>query len=159
MSSSQSLLRRAVELARQNVVDADGHPFGAVIARDGEVLQEAVNECVQTGDPTAHAEMVALRRAGRTLGPDALVGATVYASGIPCPMCLAAMHFAGITEVVYAFSQEDAAPYDLSTSDVYAEVAAPAEERTLHMRYDPVRVGTEDDLTLYELWAQTTGSA
>jgi tRNA(Arg) A34 adenosine deaminase TadA len=148
-----------VELARQNVREAGGHPFGAVIARDGEVLQTGVNECVQTGDPTAHAEMVALRKAGRARGPDALTGCTVYASGIPCPMCLAAMHFAGIDEVVYAFSQEDAAPYGLSTESVYDAVAAPDGERALPMRYDPVRAHRDDEPTLYELWAQTTGGA
>lgn len=158
MPTPQALLRHAVELARQNVREAGGHPFGAVIARDGEVLYTGVNECVQTGDPTAHAEMVALRNAGRELGPDALTGGTVYASGIPCPMCLAAMHFAGISEVVYAFSQDDAAPYDLSTEHVYAEVCAPNEDSALPMRYDPVRANPDDEPTLYQLWADECGA-
>ncbi|PSQ95058.1 MAG: hypothetical protein BRD55_11025 [Bacteroidetes bacterium SW_9_63_38] len=152
MPSPDALLRRAVVLARRNVREGGGYPFGAVLTRDGTVLQEAVNECAQTGDPTAHAEMMALREAGREHGPDALVGTTVYASGIPCPMCLAAMHFADIDTVVYAFSQEDAAPYDPSTEPVYEEVCASATERSIEMRYEPVRV--DDERSLYQLWQQ-----
>jgi len=132
-----------------------GAPFGAVLARDGTVLHEAVNECVQTGDPTAHAEMVALREAGRAHSPEAVAESTMYASGIPCPMCLAAMHFAGVERVVYAFSQEDAAPYGLSTESVYEEMRIPEAERTIEMRYHPVR--TDDEQTLYQLWQEQTG--
>ena len=157
MPSPDDRLRHAVDLARRNVREANGYPFGAVLVRDDTVLHEAVNECAQTGDPTAHAEMVALREAGRTHGPDALRGSTMYASGIPCPMCLAAMHFAGIERIVYAFSQEDAAPYGLSTDPVYEEVRKPEAERTIEMRYSPVR--TDDEVNLYQLWQQKTGSA
>jgi tRNA(Arg) A34 adenosine deaminase TadA len=150
MPSPDALLQRAVALARRNVREAGGYPFGAVLAHDNTVLHEAVNECAQTGDPTAHAEMVALREAGRDHGPDALAGGTMYASGIPCPMCLAAMHFAGIERVVYAFSQEDAAPYGLSTEPVYGEIRKPEADRTIEMRYNPVRM--DNEVTLYQLW-------
>jgi tRNA(Arg) A34 adenosine deaminase TadA len=154
MPSSNALLHRAVALARRNVREAGGYPFGAVLAHDDTVLHEAVNECAQTGDPTAHAEMVALREAGREHGPEAVAESTMYASGIPCPMCLAAMHFAGLERVVYAFSQEDAAPYGLSTEPVYEELRKPEAERAIEMRYNPVRV--DDDPPLYQLWQETT---
>lgn len=163
MPTSQQLLRRAVELARENVRSVGGRPFGAVLAGPGgEVLQEAVNESVQTGDPTAHAELVALREAGRALGPGALEGATVYASGAPCPMCLAAMHLAGVEEVVYAYTQDDGAPYGLSTKDTYDEVARPEAEREIRMRHEPVRASGSSDSSepdLYALWQEQTGGA
>lgn len=159
MSSPTDLLRRSVELARRNVIEVGGRPFGAVLARDGEVLQEAVNESVQTGDPTAHAELMALRKESRVHGPEALKGATVYASGAPCPMCFAAMHLVGIREVFYAYSQEDGASHGLSTKDVYEELAMPEAERSIDIKHKPVRVDAEDAPPLYRLWEQKTGRA
>src|SRR5688572_7088440 len=80
---------------------------GAVLVRDGEVIARAVNRIHETGDPTAHAELVAIREAAQALGRPRLDGCVVYASGHPCPMCLAAMHLCGIAAAYYAYSNED----------------------------------------------------
>ena len=98
MGDSQHFLRQAVELAYANLKNG-GRPFGAVIVRNGEVIARGVNEILRTNDPTAHAELMAVRSASQTLGSQRLDGCVVYASGQPCPMCMAAMRLAGIGEV------------------------------------------------------------
>jgi tRNA(Arg) A34 adenosine deaminase TadA len=90
-----------VELALENVA-AGGRPFGAVVVRDGEELATGVNRALQDGDPTAHAELLAIREASSRLGTLSLEGATVYASGEPCPMCRAAARNAGVSRLVFA---------------------------------------------------------
>jgi len=94
-------LARAVELALENVA-AGGRPFGAIVARDGEEIAAGVNRALRDGDPTAHAELLAIREAARRLGSISLDGATVYASGEPCPMCRAAAEHAGASRLVFA---------------------------------------------------------
>jgi guanine deaminase len=94
-------LTRAIELAVENVADG-GRPFGAIVVRDGEELATGVNRALQDGDPTAHAELLAIREAARRLGTLSLDGATVYASGEPCPMCRAAARYAGVSRLVFA---------------------------------------------------------
>src|SRR5690348_13877643 len=100
MSDSHHFLREAIALARANV-QKGGRPFGAVIVRNGEIIARGVNEILSTNDPTAHAELMAIRSASQKLGSPHLHGCAVYASGHPCPMCMAAMYMAGIREVYY----------------------------------------------------------
>ncbi|CAB3798871.1 Guanine deaminase [Paraburkholderia caffeinitolerans] len=145
MTSTERFLREAIELAHANV-EKGGRPFGAVIVKDGEVLANGVNEILRTNDPTSHAEMNAIRTASQKLGSPSLAGCTVYASGHPCPMCLAAMRMAGVGEVHFAYSNEDAAPYGLSTAAVYADLAKPFAEQTIKIRHDPVRLESNTDL-------------
>jgi guanine deaminase len=97
----EAWLARTVELAVENVADG-GRPFGAIVVRDGEELAAGVNRALQDGDPTAHAELLAIREAARRLGTLSLAGATVYASGEPCPMCRAAARHAGVSRLVFA---------------------------------------------------------
>lgn len=123
MTSSASaqdiaLLRQAVDLAYANRREG-GRPFGAVIARNGKLLASGVNEIVQTSDPSTHAEMQALRVATRTSQDPSLAGCSVYASGRPCPMCLAALVMTGVERVFFAFDNTDAAPYGLSSAGSY----------------------------------------
>lgn len=138
-------LRRSIELARGNVA-AGGRPFGAVVVKNGEVVATGVNETHATHDPTAHAETVALRAAGRALGSPDLSGCSVFASGHPCPMCMAAMRMAGVTEVVFAYSNEDGEPYGLSTAAVYADLAKPFAEQSMRIRHVPARLEASPDL-------------
>lgn len=152
MEQKKRFLCEAIELARTNIA-AGGRPFGAVVVKDGAVVAEGVNEIHSTNDPTAHAEMTALRAASRKLGTPNLEGCTIYASGHPCPMCMAAMRMAGIDEVAYAYSNEDGAPYGLSTAAIYAELARPFAEQSMKIDYVPVR--PEHDLDLYESWKQS----
>jgi guanine deaminase len=145
----KSFLCEAIELAHANV-EKGGRPFGAVVVKDGEVIATGVNEILSTNDPTAHAELNAIRAASRKLGSPSLVGCAVYASGHPCPMCMAAMRLAGIGEVVYAYSNEDGTPFGLSTADVYAELAKPFAEQSMKIRHLPVRLKAR--LDLYADW-------
>src|SRR5690625_4017791 len=100
-------MERAIELALKNVREG-GDPFGAVLVKDGDVIAEGVNESHLHYDVSGHAELLAIKRAQQKLQTNDLSGYTMYASGEPCPMCLSAMYFTGITEVFYAQSIEDA---------------------------------------------------
>lgn len=151
MSEETRYLREAIALARANV-DQGGRPFGAVVVRDGAVIATGVNDILATNDPTAHAELTALRAASRQLGSPDLSGCVVYASGHPCPMCMAAMRLAGVRGVAYAYSNDDGAPFGLSTAAVYADLAKPFAEQSMHIRHLPV--AEEASPELYALWAQ-----
>ncbi|WP_312783969.1 nucleoside deaminase [Brevundimonas sp.] len=111
-------LAQAVDLALENV-RAGGRPFGAVLVRDGAVVGTGVNRMMATGDPSSHAEMEALRQAGPALGTVDLSGSVLYASGHPCPMCLAAAVMARVSAVYYAFSNADAEPYGFASTAAY----------------------------------------
>ncbi|HWU84604.1 MAG TPA: nucleoside deaminase [Rhodocyclaceae bacterium] len=114
----ESRLREAVRLARDNRSQG-GRPFGAVLAFGDSIVAAGVNDILRTHDISAHAEMGALREACRLLQRPNLAGGIMYASGQPCPMCLAAMTLAGIKEVFYAFGNDDAAPYGFSSAPTY----------------------------------------
>lgn len=124
MPTDTALLRQAVQLAHDHR-QRGGRPFGAVLARDGEVIATGVNEIVHSHDPSTHAEMQALRAGTRALARPSLAGCTMYASGHPCPMCLAALVMAGAERVVYAFGNDDAAPYGLSSEGAYQRLRLP----------------------------------
>ena len=153
VSSTERFLCEAIALARDNIRKG-GRPFGAVVGRDGEVIARGVNEMHRTNDPTAHAELLAIRAAGQALGTLRLDGCAVYASGNPCPMCLAAMRIAGVREVAYAYSNQDGEPYGLSTAAIYAELAKPFSEQSMKIDYVPLRPEGEADL--YEAWRATS---
>ena len=147
MASDETFLRQAIDLALANV-NSGGRPFGAVLVKDGQVVATGVNEMHATGDPTAHAELQAVRTACQTLGVVRLDGCTMYASGHPCPMCLAAMYLTGVARVFCAYSNEAGEAYGLSTAQVYAELAKGPAGGALPVVCVPVR-GDED---LYDTW-------
>lgn len=122
MSEAEIFMRRAVALARDNIA-AGGRPFGAVLVKDGKVLAEAANSIHASHDPTDHAEMRAIRQASAVLRSPRLDGCVIYASGHPCPMCLAAMYLCGIEQAWFAYSNEDGQPFGLSTAAIYARLA------------------------------------
>ncbi|MNS41121.1 Guanine deaminase [compost metagenome] len=151
MSTTETYLIDSIRLAMDNVRERNTWPFGAVVVKDGKVLARAVNEVEATCDPSAHAEMQAVRAASRALGKPDLSGCTVYASGHPCPMCLTAMYLAGVGSVYYAYSNEDGAPYDLSAERGYVELARPIEQREMKLVYLPAR---DEGPDLYEAWRE-----
>lgn len=151
MSDPRRFLCEAIALAQANMENG-GRPFGAVVVRNGSIIARGVNEILRTNDPTAHAELVAVRAASQTLGSPNLAGCAVFASGHPCPMCMAAMRIAGVGEVYYAYSNDDGAPYGLSTAAIYADLAKPFSEQSMTIRYEPVRPESGPDL--YEAWRQ-----
>ncbi|GAB2456205.1 MAG: nucleoside deaminase [Comamonas sp.] len=124
MHQDTQLLRQAVDLAHENRLRG-GRPFGAVLAKDGAVLATGVNDIVHSHDPSTHAEMQALRAGTRAQASPSLAGCTIYASGHPCPMCLAALVMAGAEQVFYAFDNQDAAPYGLSSEGAYQRLRMP----------------------------------
>ncbi|UXR63624.1 nucleoside deaminase [Bdellovibrio bacteriovorus] len=118
-------LEMAVNLAAENLQEHQGRPFGAVLVKDGEVIATGVNDILATFDPTAHAELSAMRSASQVLRSPRLDGCVIYASGQPCPMCLSAMHMTGIKEVYFVLSNADGEPYGLSTAKIYEEMQKP----------------------------------
>ncbi|MCL2297919.1 MAG: nucleoside deaminase [Proteobacteria bacterium] len=131
------LLQRAVELAAENAREGsknpEGGPFGAVVARDGEILAEGKNRVLVSHDPTAHAEIEAIRAACRQMRQWHLPGATLYASSEPCPMCLAAAYWARIERIVYANSRAEAEAIGFGDAEFYRELSLPEEQRRLVM--------------------------
>lgn len=147
-------LEEAIALAFENV-ERGGRPFAALVVKDERIVARAVNRMESDNDPTAHAELQALRIAGRALGSTRLDGCTVYASGQPCPMCLAAMRLAGITEIAYAHSYADGEPYGLSMAETVSELSQPLErQRWARIRHLPQAVENRPDL--YRFWAERT---
>jgi len=124
------LLSRAIELARENVRNGGG-PFGAVITRDGVIVSEAVNQVIATPDPTAHAEVQAIRLAAKKLGTFDLTGCTLYSSCEPCPMCLGAVYWSRISRVVFASDRSDAARAGFRDAQLYHEMALDPVRRTI----------------------------
>ncbi|MCG6121364.1 MAG: nucleoside deaminase [Microvirga sp.] len=141
-------LARAVALSREHMESGAGGPFGAVIVRDGRVLAEGWNEVTSTNDPTAHAEVVAIRRACRAVSDFSLKGATLYASCEPCPMCLASAYWARIGRVVFANTRQEAAAVGFDDSFIYDEIPLAPEERKLPGEHRP----REDAKAVFEAW-------
>jgi len=124
MLNHEQLLREAVRLAKTNL-DEGGRPFGAVLAMKGEIIATGVNDVNRSHDPTTHAEMEAVRTASRRLNRPDLRGSVMYASGHPCPMCLAALVIAGVDGVYYAFDNDEAGPYGFSSKTTYETLRLP----------------------------------
>jgi guanine deaminase len=127
-------LRAAIALSRQAVETGSGGPFGAVVVQDGVIVGRGTNRVVPSGDPTAHAEIVAIRRACARLGRFELSGATLYSSCEPCPMCLAAAYWARLEAVWYAASTADAGAVGFDDERLYRELAQSIDRRQLTMR-------------------------
>ncbi len=135
MSTNQeAFMRRAIALSDEHMRANHGGPFGAVVVLNGEIVGEGWNQVTSTSDPTAHAEVVAIRDACRRLGRFHLQGAELYTSCEPCPMCLSAAYWARIERTWYANDRKDAASIDFSDDDIYREVALPLESRSMPMQ-------------------------
>ncbi|WP_079527828.1 nucleoside deaminase [Halobacillus hunanensis] len=144
-------MERAVELAAGNVREG-GQPFGAVLVKDNKIVTEGVNELHETYDVSGHAELLAIRRAQKQLQTNDLSEYTMYASGEPCPMCLAAMYFAGIGKVYYGASVENAMEAGLGKAkSIYDDLQKTKTERTLSMIQMPLDEGQENPM---EIWKQ-----
>jgi guanine deaminase len=130
MNNDRSLVKHAVRLAEDGIKNGSG-PFGAIISKNGEIIAEANNKVVQLHDPTAHAEILAIRKASGLLGSHNLSGCVIYTSCEPCPMCLGAIYWAGIKKVVYASDRFDAATSGFSDSTIYNEIDLDPKERKI----------------------------
>jgi guanine deaminase len=129
--AQKDLMTRAVFLARENVIKGKGGPFGAVIAKKGIIIAEASNQVTALNDPTAHAEILAIREACNKLGSLSLDGCEIYASGEPCPMCLGAIYWAKLDRVYFAASRENAENAGFKDAEMYREMCKAAKLRKL----------------------------
>lgn len=127
----EKFMRRAIALSRQKMEENHGGPFGAVIVRDGKIIGEGWNQVTSGNDPTAHAEVTAIRAACRALGDFKLEGCEIYTSCEPCPMCLAAIYWARLDKIYYANTRRDAAAIGFDDEFLYREVSLPEAERKL----------------------------
>jgi tRNA(Arg) A34 adenosine deaminase TadA len=124
-------MSEAIRLAEENVRLGRGGPFGAVVVKGGEVIASGTNLVTSANDPTAHAEVVAIREACRILGTFQLTGCDVYASCEPCPMCLGAIYWARPDRLFFAGTREDAAAVGFDDSHIYDQIPLPPQERAL----------------------------
>lgn len=131
MTANPIWMQRAIDLARAHMEAGDGGPFGAVIVRDNALVAEGWNCVTPSHDPTAHAEIVAIRRACGALGTFSLAGCEIYTSCEPCPMCLAAIWWARLDRLYYAGSREDAACAGFDDARLYEEMERPMQERAI----------------------------
>ena len=145
---NKEYMNLAARLSLENI-DRGGGPFGAVIVRDGEVIATGVNSVTVDNDPTAHAEVNAIRHACGKLNTFRLEGCTVYSSCEPCPMCLSALYWAGVRKIFYGNTKEDADAIDFSDKFIYEELASPAESR----RLPEIHVDGSDTIRAFEKWA------
>ncbi|MBO4662987.1 MAG: nucleoside deaminase [Bacteroidaceae bacterium] len=126
-------MQMAIDLSVENVANGGG-PFGAVIVKNGEVIATGVNRVTANNDPTAHAEVSAIRAACKKVSDFQLKGCTIYTSCEPCPMCLAAIYWAGISRIFYGNTAQDAEAIDFSDKFIYDEIALPKEKRSIPTR-------------------------
>jgi tRNA(Arg) A34 adenosine deaminase TadA len=143
------LLLRAIEVGREGMLARRGGPFGALIARaDGSIVAEGCNQVTSTNDPTAHAEITAIRGACAALGTFILANHVLYTSCEPCPMCLAAAYWARVDGIVYAASRTDAAAGGFDDEFLYRELALPIDARQLPMSQAAAEAGAK----LFQQW-------
>jgi len=131
MQGNDEFMRQAIALAVENVTSGRGGPFGAVIVKDGKVIATGANQVTATHDPTAHAEMTAIRGACAALEAFSLEGCDIYSSCEPCPMCLAAIYWARCRTIYYGCTAADAAKAGFDDAFLYEEMKKPLEERAL----------------------------
>jgi guanine deaminase len=144
----KKFLGRAIELSRQGMQGLRGGPFGCVVVKDGVIVGEGCNEVTTTNDPTAHAEVVAIRNACRNLNDFQLTGCDVYTSCEPCPMCLGAIYWARPRRVIFANTKQDAASIDFDDQYIYDEIEKPAEGRQIQFLHEP----DEDAKAVFREW-------
>jgi len=146
----QEFMRRAIALATENVRTGAGGPFGAVIVKDGRVLAEGVNRVTSANDPTAHAEVVAIREACRKLGDFQLAGCDLYTTCEPCPMCLGAIYWARPARVFFACLAADAAAAGFDDAFIYEELERAHAERRVPMQ----QLLRNESLAIFALWRE-----
>jgi len=144
----EEFLRRAVQLAANNVEQGRGGPFGALIVLNGEVVAEGANHVTTACDPTAHAEVAAIREACRKLSRFDLRGAVIYSSCEPCPMCLAAIYWARLDALYYAATRHDAAAAGFDDTLLYQQIPLPDGQRSLPC----LQLETPNAARPFELW-------
>jgi guanine deaminase len=146
-------MRRAIALSKTNVESLKGGPFGAVVVKNGKVIGEGTNLVTTNNDPTAHAEVEAIRQACKNLKTFDLTGAEIYTSCEPCPMCLSAIYWARIDKIYFANTREDAANIQFDDNHIYEEIPKPLEERQIPAE----QVLHDEAQEVFRMWEKSTG--
>ena len=149
MSTEKNFMKEAIRLSFETMRNNTGGPFGAIVVKDGKVIAKGYNKVVSTNDPTAHAEVVAIREACKVLNTFQLEGCEIYTSCEPCPMCMAAIYWARPDKVYYANSKTDAAEIGFDDDFIYQEIALPYPERKIPI----VRINDEEALDAFKEWS------
>ena len=144
----ENYMQEAIDLSIKNVKDNDGGPFGAVVVKDGKIIARGYNQVTSNNDPTAHAEVVAIREACKVLGSFQLTNCEIYTSCEPCPMCLGAIYWARPSRVYYANTKEDATSIQFDDDFIYKEIAKPIQYRELQF----IQVMRKEAQEAFELW-------
>lgn len=131
IDQQKKFMREAIRLSMENVQSGNGGPFGTVIVKNGKIIATGVNEVTKSNDPTAHAEMIAIRNACEKLNSFQLDGCDIYCSCEPCPMCLGAIYWARPKSIYFANSKKDAAEINFDDNVIYQEIKLPIHERKL----------------------------
>ena len=147
---NHAFMARAIQLAVENVRSGQGGPFGAIVAKDGAIISEGANRVTLTNDPTAHAEVLAIREACRKLGLFELEGCELYTSCEPCPMCLGAIYWARLTRVYFGSQTADASQAGFDDSFIYREIVQPHAERGIPL----VQMMREEALAAFRAWRE-----
>jgi guanine deaminase len=148
----KSFMRRAIELAQNGIENDAGGPFGAIIVKDGVIIGEGWNQVTSTNDPTAHAEVMAIRKACQYLGSFQLEDCVIYTSCEPCPMCLGAIYWARPAKMFFGCTRQDAAKVGFDDEFIYEEISSDFTER----RIETVNFLRQEALSVFKIWSDKT---
>lgn len=146
--TEEQFLLRAIDLSREGMQGGQGGPFGCVVVKKGKIIGEGCNKVLSSNDPTAHAEVVAIRDACKNLGTFQLIGCDIYTSCEPCPMCLGAIYWARPDRVIYANSKKDASAINFDDEFIYSEIDVPGNQRTIPF----IHVARQEALDVFIEW-------
>ena len=149
MGKELEFMLEAINLSKQGMMNNDGGPFGCVIVKDGEIVGRGWNKVTSTNDPTAHAEVTAIRDACKNLNTFQLEGCEIYTSCEPCPMCMGAIYWARPARVFYANTRQDAADIGFDDSLIYEELTLPLNQRKIAIEC----LGRDEAITVFNAWA------
>jgi guanine deaminase len=141
-------MRRAIELSLANLQSNKGGPFGAVVVKEGQIIGEGANQVLATNDPSAHAEVIAIREACRKVKTFQLTGCEIYSTCEPCPMCMGLIYWARPEKVYYANTAADAAKIGFDDAFIYSELARPREQRSIQMQ----QIMRDEALAAFKAW-------
>ena len=143
----KEFMKRAIELSKKNI-ETGGGPFGAVVVKDGKIIGEGCNKVTSANDPTAHAEVEAIRQACKNINHFDLTGAVIYTSCEPCPMCLSAIYWARLSTIYFANTKSDAASIQFDDDFIYTEIPKKHSERKINM----VQMMHDEALEVFKAW-------
>jgi tRNA(Arg) A34 adenosine deaminase TadA len=151
MEQQKIFIKAAIDLSRANVEIANGGPFGAVVVKDGEIVGKGSNDVTRLNDPTAHAEIQAIRDACKNLGTFDLKGCALYASCEPCPMCLGSVYWANISKLYFAATKDDAAKAGFNDAHIYKEFSLPKDQRSI----PTTQLMRDEAVKVFEKWVES----